>query len=151
MTRQGTPPELSAFEGTWRLARVICGANGLETARLDGQALFTPKGLGLKLTETGVLTTGGTSVEARRTYFWRQSPDGIEVLFDDGRPFHTISALDVHHDCAPDTYRGTYDFSNWPDWSLTWRVTGPRKDYVSTSRYCALSTSEAQRDANSKE
>ena len=149
MTRQGTPPELSAFEGTWRLARVIRGADGYETARLDGVATFAPNGLGLKLTETGVLTTGGASVEAHRTYFWRPSPDGIEVLFDDGRPFHIIGAS-TQHDCAPDTYLGTYDFSAWPTWTLTWRVSGPRKDYVSASHYCALGPAQAERGANLK-
>ncbi|MEM9343018.1 MAG: DUF6314 family protein [Pseudomonadota bacterium] len=151
MTRQGTPPELSAFEGTWDLSRRITGPDGAETARLEGTAAFLANGLGLKLTETGVLTTGGASVEASRTYFWRPGPDGIEVLFDDGSPFHTIGALpDVHHDCAPDTYHGTYDFSDWPRWSLTWRVTGPRKDYISTSRYCAQPGSRADRDAVSE-
>jgi len=32
-------------------------------------------------------------------------------------------------------YHVAYDFSRWPEWQSEWRVKGPRKDAVITSRF----------------
>jgi hypothetical protein len=75
-------------------------------------------------------------MEAERVYLWRASGAGIEVLFDDGRPFHRIDdSAEAAHWCDPDQYDVTYEFGRWPKWSSRWRVLGPRKDYVMVSNY----------------
>ena len=77
-------------------------------------------------------------MEARRVYLWRDAePGAVAVTFDDGRPFHQfdLTGGEARHACPPDTYRVRYDFSEWPVWTARWRVTGPRKDYLMTSRY----------------
>jgi hypothetical protein len=81
----------------------------------------------------------GPEFEARRAYLWSFEGTGVVVRFDDETPFHSFTAIGqsdgtVHH-CGADTYRVRYDFSHWPRWQATWRVTGPRKDYLSVSDY----------------
>ncbi len=135
-------PKLADFEGAWRLDRVIEDRKAGLTGRLSGQAVWEPGQGGLVLTESGELRYGdGAPLRAERRYLWRDESDGIAVYFEDGRPFYWFSATegDAHHDCPPDDYRVSYDFSGWPDWSARWTVRGPRKDYVMTSRYRPLS------------
>ena len=121
--------------GRWRVARVIRHAGGA-TARFDGIAAWTPEGGAFRCVETGRLTQDGAGFEARRETLWRQEGDAIAVAFGDGRPFHRVGPVrDAHHDCPPDDYRLCYDLSAWPNWSVRWRVTGPRKDYRALTRY----------------
>lgn len=129
--------DLWAFEGAWDLQRVVHHADGRQD-RLTGQAVFTRAGPGLEYVETGQmhLAQGGV-VQARRRYLWRSTGDQIEVLFDDGRPFHSFSTAQPNatHLCPPDTYKVCYDLGDWPRWQTTWTVTGPRKSYRMHSRY----------------
>lgn len=79
------------------------------------------------------------------------------VTFEDGRYFHpwpgataagggvgaeggpTSSGMDVVHVCTPDLYRGEFsERSSGRTWTLIWRVTGPRKDYVMSTDYTRL-------------
>lgn len=84
------------------------------------------------------------------------------VTFEDGRFFHpwpaaapaaaaagagaqgaaraqaanASSGSEVVHVCAPDLYQGEFlELAGQHAWSLRWRVTGPRKDYVMTTSY----------------
>ncbi|MEO0752522.1 MAG: DUF6314 family protein [Pseudomonadota bacterium] len=128
------PRGLSDFEGTWRITRTIDDRLG-PPGRFEGNAHFAPDAHGLHYSETGQLTLGdGPSFQATRTYLWRADGPLIEVLFPDQRPFHrfdpnTGGAGERHH-CDPDIYDVIYDFSDWPNWTTTWDVTGPRKDYT---------------------
>lgn len=133
---------LSDFEGVWQLSRRIEDRRAGLTGWLEGEARFNAGQGGLVLTETGCLRYGdGAPMLAERRYLWREQPGGIAVFFEDGRPFHRISAdaPEARHDCPPDLYHVRYDFStwpdSWPDWRAVWQVTGPRKDYVMDSRY----------------
>ncbi len=97
-------------------------------------------GTGLTYTEEGTLAfPGQPPLTARQSYLWRADGAALAVHFQDKTAFHHIDLTKknptARHDCAPDTYLVTYDFTAWPNWSATWTVTGPRKDYVSTSRY----------------
>lgn len=128
---------LSDFTGLWRVRRQISDHLGTD-GQFIGEVRFTPQNEGLLLTETGTLTIGSTSFSAERRYEWRAEGEGIAVYFDDGRFFHAFT-LEGHaaaaHWCDPDQYDVRYDFSRWPEWSATWRVKGPRKDYEMHSHY----------------
>ncbi|WP_210115105.1 DUF6314 family protein [Roseovarius aestuariivivens] len=129
---------LGDFEGLWELTRRIEQA-GAPNAELRGSAILRPNETGMSYSEAGLLRVGGQApVNAERRYIWRSLPGGvIEVLFEDGRPFHFIDPEDPQdrHWCDPDLYEVRYDFRRWPDWSSTWEVRGPRKNYRMVSQY----------------
>ena len=131
---------LADFEGRWRILREIDDRRAGQVGQFEGTATLTVDAQGLIYAETGTLRIGTSApMQADRTYLWRDEGGRIAVLFDDGRPFHSFAlATDTpgaDHWCDPDTYRVTYDFSPWPNWSAEWAVTGPRKDYVMVSYY----------------
>lgn len=129
------------FAGQWVLNRTIrdnlLGQNGT----LAGQVVFTPTDSDrLTYDETGILNLiSGATLVASRQYLWRFLHDAVFVTFDDGRPFHQFvpagHAAGTDHPCGQDFYAVRYDFTQWPRWVAVWTVTGPRKDYVSTSVY----------------
>jgi hypothetical protein len=135
------PASLWSFEGAWRLERRIEHASGQGNARLSGMARFLRSGGALLHEESGTLSIDGVAgpgMQARRRCLWTPEAGGIAICFEDGRPFHIIplGILDPEatHFCSPDRYTVRYDFSRWPEWSTVWRVSGPRKAYVMTSR-----------------
>ena len=133
-------PSLAALEGAWRLERRIDHADGARH-RLTGRAVFRRSGLRLVQDEEGLLSGDGlpTPVAASRRYLWSAAEGRLDVAFDDGRPFHSIplgiARPEATHLCTPDRYHVAYDAAAFPRWSAVWHVTGPRKDYVMTSRY----------------
>lgn len=131
---------LTDFAGVWTVKRTI--EDRLSGAgQFEGRALFAPDDTGLRYEEEGVLTLcTGASMRAERVYLWRMGEGGlIEVLFDDGRPFHrfdpSLGGAGERHYCDPDIYDVVYDFGYWPNWTSTWSVTGPRKSYTLRSDY----------------
>jgi len=132
-------PGLEEFAGVWRLERQINDNHGARLGTLNGMARFAADGTGLTYNEEGKLVLPGSApLAAGQGYLWRPDPGGIAVLFTDERPFHLIApglAPKAEHICGADLYRVAYDFSGWPEWTATWRVIGPRKDYRMTSRY----------------
>ena len=125
---------LRAFVGDWDLEKDIRHVDGTR-ASFQGTAVFQPAEGGLRYRETGALKlAGGVPMSASREYFWNS--EGA-VFFGDGRFFHEIPVGGgvARHDCPPDTYLVDYAFGAWPDWSATWTVTGPRKDYKMICRY----------------
>jgi Family of unknown function (DUF6314) len=133
--------QLQAFAGHWKVDREIEDARAGRTGRFTGRAEFRAVDDGLAYREEGTLVMGqGPALAAARAYFWREAGAGaIEVRFEDGRLFHRFCADDpdpaAEHDCPPDRYRVRYDFARWPRWRAEWRVNGPRKDYVTVTRY----------------
>ena len=130
------PTGIADFEGRWRLDRRISDLRDGGLNWLTGEAVLA-SGV---WEEHGMLRlSGGPPQAAARRYIWTETEGGVAVAFADGRPFHVLPlgtrAAEVRHDCAPDLYLGRYDFARWPDWTLEWRVTGPRKDYVSLTRF----------------
>ena len=140
-------PELADFTGRWSLERSIQDKRNRTRGRLTGEASFEteerdmdPARTALTYRESGQLTLDeAPSMLATRNYLWRQGAGRIDVLFEDGREFHSLAADllmpdDTHH-CAPDLYHVSYDFTRWPRWSSTWRVVGPAKDYRICSEF----------------
>ena len=132
---------LEAFAGPWAVERDIEDLRGGRCGRFPGRAEFRPVPDGLAYREQGTLVLGsGPPLTASREYLWRDGGAGtIEVRFHDGRVFHRFCADEpepaAEHDCPPDRYRVRYDFSRWPRWRAEWRVNGPRKDYVTVTRF----------------
>jgi len=89
--------------------------------------------------ESGTLEVNQQRFEARQSYIWTVINDRLDVLFADQRPFHSVpmgvAKPKAEHFCTPDMYNVRYDFSAWPNWTSSWTVRGPRKNYVMTSSY----------------
>jgi hypothetical protein len=131
-------PGIPDFEGRWTVGRRIDDRLGGGAGRFDGQAVFEAAKGGLAYRETGVLTLDtGITLRAERRYLWRADGGQIAVDHADGRAFHRFDPADpgALYDCAPDSYRVRYDFSEWPCWTSVWEVEGPRKDHRLTTRY----------------
>ncbi|MCR9127843.1 MAG: DUF6314 family protein [Rhodobacteraceae bacterium] len=143
MNAGGPVPELADLVGDWRIARRIDDRRTGQIVTGDGAARLSDAGGGrFAWCERLLLDWPGQApLEARRRDLWQATPSGFDVAFGDGRPFHSVTLghpiCDAVHDCPPDFYRVRYDFSRWPMWRVTWRVVGPRKDYLMRSDYAA--------------
>jgi len=121
------------------VTRVINAGTGSFTGRARFAADPGSPGA-LVWSETGRLKLGGHDGPAHRTLRIEPVSDGAwEVRFADGRPFHPLDLSggsdDVIHLCGADTYHGTYAVESEDRFTVTWRVTGPRKDDVIESVY----------------
>lgn len=129
------------YAGEWRLDRQIVDLTGAQGGSLTGTARFVcVADTRLDYIENGTLTlTNGAVLTAARRYLWVFGASKVQVYFDDGRHFHDFvpqgHAAGTDHPCGEDYYTVRYDFTVWPVWTAAWRVKGPRKDYVSTTRY----------------
>ena len=125
---------LADFAGRWHIQRQITPSEG-PPATFAGTAIWAPDADTLRYHETGQLTVAGhTPMQSTQRYQWDSA---LGVWFDDGRYFHSVppGGGPVRHWCDPDLYVGAYDFGRWPQFEVRWTVTGPRKDYVSVTRY----------------
>lgn len=129
------------FHAHWQLRRFIDDRYGNQKGDLRGAVGFREAGENrLKYNEFGKIRFGeGPILEANRSYLWDFRQSDIAVSFEDGGPFHRFTpegkVAGTDHPCGDDDYRVAYDFTAWPDWTATWTVTGPRKDYTSVSHY----------------
>ncbi len=129
------------FKRVWLLKREVIPEGG-RTARFEGLARVNRKWTYI---ERGNLEVDGADYTSARRYQWTPMKGGFSIAFDDGRPFHTMifNRPSAQHSCPPDQYVVVYDFSQWPKWRSTWRVTGPRKDYTMHSLYAPYSAQNA--------
>ncbi len=131
---------LQDFLGRWQIRREIVHDDGTR-GQFEGEAAWRAEGRDALYLETGRLSLGAQGAfQAERRYLWSSE---LTVFFEDGRLFHVVPPQggDTAHWCPPDQYDGSYDFSHWPHWQVVWRVSGPRKSYVSTTRYSPLAGS----------
>ena len=124
--------------GRWRLERQITQAEGGGAAQ--GEAVFAPDGAALIYDETAILRLPAGAFTATRRYVFRFPEAGRAlVFFDDGRPFHDLRLTErpfaVRHDCGEDVYDGLFAREGEDGWRSEWRVAGPRKSYLSVTRY----------------
>jgi len=134
---------LRSFVGRWSLLREIEDSAHNRSGRMVGEVVYRPSdedGV-LIYEETGQLMLEGLApLMAERRYRWRNGRGNmVDVEFEDGRLFHHVNLdqtmpFDTHF-CAPDVYDMTYDFREWPKWSSSARVEGPRKTYRLHSHY----------------
>ena len=130
-----TERQLSDFLGQWSLRRLITPTQG-PPARFVGEAVWSEvDGARAAYKEIGTLQIEGQApLHSARGYIW---DDSLTVWFEDGRFFHQIPPAggQAEHWCDPDRYLATYRFDRWPRFEISWRVKGPRKDYLSVSSY----------------
>ena len=122
------------FVGGWDISRQIIDHRTAQVSQGAGRATIAD---GVYREHITLALANGTTVDGTRTYLWQDGAGGIEISFEDGRPFHVIR-FDrglVQHWCPPDQYDGVYDFTAFPVWTTLWRVKGPTKDYEMTTRY----------------
>ncbi len=128
------------FLGAWHLARTIEDRRDQRHGFLRGSAAFEPDGRDLRYREYGRLRLGAYAgpVEQRYRYAFPR-PDHVTVRFADGRSFFDLEFSRGRgaflHKCGADLYRGTIEVLDAACFTMSWRVSGPRKDYVLRSRY----------------
>ena len=129
------------FLGRWSLQRTIEDRFLGQKGSFGGTATFQAQDTDwLGYHEEGLIKLGdGPLMSAERRYQWHFDEAGVDVRFADGAAFHRFKPKGIgagtDHPCGDDFYTVQYDFSAWPAWSAVWTVSGPRKDYTSTSHY----------------
>ena len=128
------------FRGDWQITREIADHRLGQTGTLDGTAKLSGGGATLTYHERGTLRFGqGAPLVAERRYLWTFTTDAVLVAYADGAAFHAFRpeglAEATPHLCGQDMYHGQYDLTGFPAWSVTWSVSGPRKDYRSVTWY----------------
>ena len=126
--------------GQWTVQRDLLDRTNGTRGTFSGVVHFVPADDGgLALREEGTMRWPTFTGPASREYLLKTThrPDAMDVLFPDGRPFHTMSFrpeanLDQHW-CAPDTYRVTYSYEGPHTFSYSWDVQGPQKDLLLSS------------------
>ncbi|MDC1381813.1 DUF6314 family protein [Octadecabacter sp.] len=130
---------LADFIGTYDVNRVIDDARAGGQSRFEGHAVIAAEAGGARYTENGHLIMNDQRFAAQRSYLWRANGLRIDVLFEDGCAFHDFDPEQggqaTEHLCGQDMYHGGYDVAEWPNWVVTWDVSGPRKHYRSVTRY----------------
>jgi len=136
--------------GAWSFERTIEGQ-----ASMHGTATFcSMPGAAhdtLHYREEGRLRLlDGRAFDAHREYLYQRRPNGFAVLFAERPPrlFHEIALQTgdadgtawtgtAAHQCAADLYDSHYRFLTDGGFTLRHIVRGPRKDYVSLTRFSA--------------
>ena len=125
------------FRGQWLMVRIIENVPEGIIGEVWGEAEFVPDAQGLTCREQGVLRFAGADYHTGRTSLWRfPRPGKVEVLYEDGRPFHDFLtrdpiALTIEDDAR---YEIVYDFE--PDtWISRWQLLGPDRNYMMTTRF----------------
>ena len=134
-------PDIARFLlGDWQLTRLGWDGVPARAMRLRGTARFSACFGGLLFEERGIIAVGAHRGEAARRYLFQiEGASAATVYFEDGRPFHSLDLETglacVEHNCPPDWYEGRYRVLAPACWLLSWRVTGPHKDQMITSRF----------------
>ncbi|MEN3931803.1 DUF6314 family protein [Microvirga sp. W0021] len=133
----------SFLTGQWQLQRlgwIGTGEGKRQIMRMSGQAEITETDDGLLFSERGVMHFDEYHGSAERQYLFRPvNPTTMQVFFDDGRYFHEMAfsgkRADVYHMCMPDDYSGRYRILDQDSWCLNWRIIGPHKNSLISSRF----------------
>lgn len=147
-----TPAEAFAFLlGDWRLEREIPGqavAAGVLTVAetMDGAAEYRERVV--------VRTTTGAEFSGSQRYLVKRLEDGFVLCFaETGAIFEevrfTVGAdcgpglegslrAEAAHQCGEDWYRSTYVLGPGRRFTIRHAVSGPRKEYVSETTFCAM-------------
>jgi hypothetical protein len=134
-----------SLEGAWQLDRVISNYGVA-----DGLAMFNRSSVNyLAYREDVKLKQNESSLvyDAFReyTYFYDESQDKIQQSFKDGSLFCELKFTDNNnstaageHQCSLDLYSAHYNFYDENNFTLSYKVKGPEKDYLITTRYVKI-------------
>ncbi len=131
---------LSYLAGRWAIVRRIQDRRSGLCGVFTGTAQVQPEAFGRSYREEGEMRLGAHRGQAFREYRFLQCLDGrAAITHPDGSPFIDLDLTRgrwaTEHWCAPDRYRVVYAVLGADCFLVRWRVTGPAKTYVLTSRY----------------
>lgn len=133
---------LGYLAGSWLVSRSVRDLASGESGEFTGTTVFQPSDSpGLLHLESGTFTWQGVARPASRTlrFLPGATQGSADVRFSDGRPFHGLDLTTGHHvadhPCSADLYRGEFTVVDPDRWLTVWRVGGPAKDLVLTTRY----------------
>ena len=126
--------------GQWQLERTMLDRSTGVRGTFTGTVAFTPGGDGtegiLRQHETGTVVWPTFTGPAFRDYLLVPTgrPATMQVLFDDGRPFHELDLSSgrwsASHWCSPDTYQVSFAAPSPELIDYEWDVIGPAKDLL---------------------
>lgn len=133
----------SYFVGKWGFSRQIIDKKTGQKARVEGVSHFSGEDKTLIYAETGTMEYGAYQGIVTQNYIYEfTGPLKADVLFPDHRLFHKLDLKtgekSVEHWCAPDQYNGHYRLRDPVNWSLSWKITGPRKNSIISTTYHRL-------------
>lgn len=121
--------------GTWTFQRDLDDRHHGVHGRVAGEMIFTAEDDRIRWHESGTLSWRDAHTPVTRTLFVAEGTDGWIVTFQDGRFFHDWRlGTPVRHPCGADDYRGLIEIVPGDSLMITWAVTGPGKDYTTTTR-----------------
>ena len=133
------------LEGTWQFERKVHDMQLDSEVDAIGVAWFKAgephNGQDtLDYIEEGGTDLGETELELDREFRYNFTNSALaEVRFTDGRFFHVLDMskgiVRVDHNCGEDTYSGVFRALNADGWLSVWRIEGPGKSQVVTTRY----------------
>jgi hypothetical protein len=126
--------------GTWMVSRLIDDRRQRARGSFLGWAWFAESGGDLDYRERGQMLLPVYRGIATQGYRYRfAAPGRAAVRFADGRLFHDLDlsagSWEAEHRCGQDLYAGSFACQGKSLWSVTWRVAGPRKDLLLSSRF----------------
>ncbi|WP_420416853.1 DUF6314 family protein [Pacificispira sp.] len=125
--------------GRWRLSRLVFDFSEGTFLRGTGEMQAVADGARLwRLQETLIFN----GFEAQRDSLWQIVGQSLHLRYADGAPLVVLdltqgTAEDAHL-CAPDRYLARFKTLGSDRFKLSWRVTGPRKNYAMVTDYRRL-------------
>jgi hypothetical protein len=117
-----------ALLGEWRLDRRVVDRRAGVSGTVRGALTLVADGPRIRWRERGVLRWNDADLPVTRDLVLAEEPDGWQVRFADGRPFHPWRPGEVvEHPCNADLYRGLVDVRT-DQMRILWDVVGPTKD-----------------------
>ncbi len=123
-----------------------------QTAIVEGVQTWQPLSVLVNVSrylyvERGCLALGNHRGMAEQKYqFEFQKNDQAQVYFNDGRFFYSLDLKkgkkEIEHQCGSDHYLGEIQVISKRQYSCTWHVTGPQKDYCSYTLFSRKSPTE---------
>jgi len=148
---------LKAFnlmKGSWNMYRTITSPK-FQPMTGAGKAVFEQfqeNKNALLYKEELILQLSSESINAKREYIFRLIEDDVSVYFNENpeRFFYTLKFAPKtpservfdqaggEHLCGNDNYKASYNFFDNDNFELIYKVVGPQKDYIMTTKYSRI-------------
>lgn len=138
-----SPFEIFSVRRSWQLVRKIYDFQQNESLTMRGIIHFTPLHSNLlSYYEQVQYVFNGITICGSKKYFYKNISEGIEILFDDYKPFVTLkfdnrqTASDIHN-CIKDQYKVNFIIRSSTEVTTYISVCGPKKSYYLESQWVA--------------